>query len=55
MGRFVPWDVLSLGRFVPGTLCLGTLCPWDVLSLGTSVAEPEPVGASTFWSKPEHV
>ena len=43
LGRFVPWDVLSLGRFVPGTFCpwdvlsLGTFCPWDVLSLGRFV------------------
>ena len=29
MGHFVPWDILSLGRFV-----LGTFCPLDVLSLG---------------------
>ena len=39
LGLFVPWDILSLGRFVPGTLwlrtfCLGTFCPWDILSLG---------------------
>ena len=27
LGRFVPWDVLSLGTF----------CPWDVLSLGRFV------------------
>ena len=26
------YDVLSLGRFVSGTLWLKTLCPWDVLS-----------------------
>ena len=25
-GTFCPWDVLSLGRFVPGTFCLGTFC-----------------------------
>ena len=28
-----PWDVLSLGHYVPGTFC-----PWDVLSLGRFVA-----------------
>ena len=27
LGRFVPWDVLSLGHFV-----LGTFCPWDLMS-----------------------
>ena len=31
LGRFVPWDVLSLGPFCP----LGRFVPWDVLSLGT--------------------
>ena len=34
MGRFVPWDVVSLGTFFP--LLRFVLC---------SVAEPEPVGA----------
>ena len=34
MGRFVPWDVVSLGTFCP--LLRFVLC---------SVAEPEPVGA----------
>ena len=29
------WDVLSLGRFIPGTLCLGTFCP-----LGRFVCAP---------------
>ena len=48
VGRFVPWDVFSLerfvletfcplGRFVPGTLCIGTFCPWDLMSLGPYV------------------
>ena len=44
LGRFLHWDVLSLGtfcplgRYVPETLCpwddlfLGTFCPWDVWS-----------------------
>ena len=32
LGRFVPWDFLSLCRFVPGTFCpLGPFVPWDVL------------------------
>ena len=31
LGRFVPWDVLSLGTFCP----LGRFVLWDVLSLGT--------------------
>ena len=36
LGRFVPWDILSLGTFCPlGRFVLGTFCPWDVLSLGT--------------------
>ena len=34
MGRFVPWDVLSLGRFVPKTLCLGTFCLGPFCPLG---------------------
>ena len=49
LGRFVPWDVKSLGHFVPwDVLSLGTFCPlgsfvfgtfftWDVLSLGPDV------------------
>ena len=28
VGRFVPWDVLSLGPYV-----LGRFVPWDVLSV----------------------
>ena len=39
-GRFVSWDVLSLGHFVLGTFCPWDLMSedvlsWDVLSLGT--------------------
>ena len=39
LGRYVPWDVLSLldvlslGTFCPlGCYVLRTLCPWDILS-----------------------
>ena len=43
VGRFFPWDVLSLRRFFPGTFFpwdifpLGRFVPWDVLSLGRFV------------------
>ena len=38
LGHFVPWDLLSLGLYVPGTFCpLGRFVPWDVLSLGRFV------------------
>ena len=38
--RFVPWDVLSSGLFIPGTffpwdLMSWDVLSWDVLSLGT--------------------
>ena len=40
LGQFVPWDILSVVRFVPrdvlssGTFCpLGRLGPWDILSV----------------------
>ena len=33
LGRFVPWDVLSLGTFCPlGCFVPGTFCPWDLMS-----------------------
>ena len=35
VGRFVPWDVLSMRRFVRGTFC-----PIDVLSVGPYVWGP---------------
>jgi hypothetical protein len=34
---FCSWDVLGLGRFVAGMLCLGTFCIWDVSRLGRFV------------------
>ena len=36
LGRFVPWDGLSLGTFRP----LGRFVPWDVSSLGTFILGP---------------
>ena len=35
LGRFVPWDVLSLGTFCPWDLMSWDVLSWDVLSLGT--------------------
>ena len=35
LGRFVPWDVLSLGTFCPWDLMSEDVLSWDVLSLGT--------------------
>ena len=45
VGRFVPWDVFSLGTLCPlgrfvfwDVLSLGTFCLWDILSLGRFVS-----------------
>ena len=35
LGRFVPWDILSLGTFCPWDLMSEDVLSWNVLSLGT--------------------
>ena len=47
LGRFVSWDVLSLGTFCPSDiLSLGRFVSWDVLSLGHFV--PGTLSLGTF-------
>ena len=66
LGRFAPWDVLSLGRFVPRTFCPWDLTsprrfvPWDVLS--RDVLSVHPLGnlctwcwAQVWWAPPSAV
>ncbi len=37
LGSFCSWDVLELGRFTFGTLCIGIFCIWDFFRLGRFV------------------
>ena len=40
VGRFVPWDILSLGRFLSGTYSLRTFGPLVRFVLGRFVCAP---------------
>ena len=46
----LPWDALSLVRFVCGTFCpVGRFVPWDVLSLGPYVGKLMSLGRFVPW------
>ena len=56
LGTFCPWDILSLGRFVLGTLCLRTFCLGTFCPLGRFVCAPTYVlaklGLRQFFNTP---